>query len=114
MNAAITNEAISELHNLTSLDLFLNQLITDNGIRGLTNLTHLDLSSNKMISNHGVSGLTNLTSLWLIQNQAITMEGLELCVTNLRITPIFRMRESNEWSICIHSIIAVKLFLMKE
>lgn len=76
----ITNNSLSLLTRLTSLNLGRNNLITDESLSILTNLRRLHLpsvlrsDSNSPISNNGISMLTNLTSLHL-GNTRVTGDG---------------------------------------
>lgn len=76
-NKKITNENISTLTNLISLNLEYNYSITDDGISILINLKSLRILDNICITNNAISKLTNLTSLILIHNHEITVEDVE-------------------------------------
>jgi hypothetical protein len=61
---------LSGLTNLTYLDLYHNQYINDiSPLSGLTNLMYLDIGANQIIDISWLSGLTNLNELRLHHNQ---------------------------------------------
>ncbi len=62
-------EGAQYLINVTSLDLFFNQIDDISPISGLTNLISLQLFDNQISDISAVSGLNNLTSLNLKENQ---------------------------------------------
>jgi GTP-binding protein EngB required for normal cell division len=71
----ITDEGISKLINLTSLICY-GKNITDEGISKLINLTSLDCGYCKNITDEGISKLINLTSLDCYGCKNITDEGI--------------------------------------
>jgi len=62
-------EGAQYLINVTSLDLFVNQIDDISAISGLTNLTSLNLKDNQIEDISAVSGLNNLNFLYLDENQ---------------------------------------------
>lgn len=59
---------LSDLTNLTRLRLYDNQISDISGLRSLTNLTWLDLNTNQISDIRALSGLTNLAKLYLYSN----------------------------------------------
>jgi hypothetical protein len=66
----INDEILRELDNLISLNLTNNKEITNRGISNLTNLTSLELYHNTMITD--IHTLTNLISLCIADNNLIS------------------------------------------
>lgn len=64
----LRDQHLTELTNLTVLNLSCNNYITDDGIYKLINLTDLNLANNFRITDDGISGLTNLKHLNLYDN----------------------------------------------
>jgi len=69
-------EWLSQLTQLTSLDLSNNELSSLSGLEYLSNLSSLSLSDNKLSSLEGLGQLSNLSSLSLRNNQLSSLEGL--------------------------------------
>lgn len=66
-----TDQHLSKLTDLTSLDLSMNRIISNDGISSLTNLIKLNLANNSNISIEGISMLTNLVDIGLSANHQI-------------------------------------------
>lgn len=75
-NYEVADTTLSNLTNMTSLDLAYNTTITNDYVRSLAGLQHLDLSSNATITDDALKELPNVTSLRLSYNKAITDDGL--------------------------------------
>lgn len=69
---SVTDNELSELTNLESLDLSYNQVITDQSVQCLTNLTYLKLESNSKITDKNVRYLTELNCLYLCKSKGIS------------------------------------------
>lgn len=78
-NENITDDIVSKLTNITFLSLYYNPKITNKSLSGLTNLRSLDLSGNHNITDYALIGLTNLTFLNISFNENITNN----CVSRL-------------------------------
>lgn len=82
-NTGITNESLSYLTNLTTVDIEENPKyicqnpITSEGISCLTNLTKLNLKRNTTIDGEGFSCLTNLKKLSLLCNEFFDNDALQ-------------------------------------
>jgi Leucine-rich repeat (LRR) protein len=79
----LTNESVKKLVNLRELDLSQQysqsrpqSTVTDDGISQLTNLTVLNLDRTFTITDQGVSLLTNLTELIVTYNKSISDESM--------------------------------------
>ena len=70
-------EWLSQLTQLTSLDLSNNELSSLSGLENLSNLSSLDLRNNQLSSLEGLGQLSNLSYLDLRNNQLSSLEGLE-------------------------------------
>lgn len=82
-NTVITDEGLSHLVNLNTLDLNMRHTspISNKGLSVLTNLTHLNLSKEKdtkkcLISDASLKNLKQLVSLDISHNYHITQEGI--------------------------------------
>ncbi|MFB2923708.1 MULTISPECIES: leucine-rich repeat domain-containing protein [Aerosakkonema] len=73
---------LSNLTNLTYLNLDNNQITDVRGLFNLTNLTYLNLAGNQITDISGLSTLTNLTDLCIDNNQITDISGLST-LTNL-------------------------------
>ena len=71
---------MSALINLTTLDLWNNQITELTSLSALTNLTALDLGRNQITDITPLSALTNLTSLSLRNNQITDITGLSALI----------------------------------
>lgn len=82
-NTGVTNECLSHLTNLTTLDIEENPKyicenpITSEGIISLLNLTKLNLKRNTTIDGVGFSCLTNLKKLSLLNNDFFGQKALK-------------------------------------
>lgn len=110
----ITDNGISSLNNLKSLDIWSKQKIKN--IRHLTNLTELALGFHEKISNDDIRTLTNLTSLQLGKTIQITDDVIINCfprLTNLGLMSneiitgscIFELTNLTKLGLCDNSII---------
>jgi hypothetical protein len=101
----LSNIVLSELTNLTSLNLTHNMVIGDDCMAGLVHLRRLTLAHTEQVTNDGVSGLTNLTFLDLSYNLHISDAALALLtnltsltlgntsmVTNVGLAPLTKLR----------------------
>jgi hypothetical protein len=78
---------ITQLTNLTMLDLYGNRRITDNGIMGLINLKLLRFNSDVNISDNGINRLTNLTTVSFVSHGKVTVPSLK------KLPNLFRFQE---------------------
>lgn len=76
ISEGITDRSVSQLTNLTSLQLMSNRSITDKGLGPLTALTRLNLSHDDRITDACLKRLPNLTDLNLDTNKRITSLGI--------------------------------------
>jgi Leucine-rich repeat (LRR) protein len=67
-----------------------NEIITDIGISNLVNLTSLNLSSNSTISNEGIKNLINLKTLELVHNSNITEISHLVNLTGIMMMKVFK------------------------
>ena len=81
-NSISSISALSNLTNLTRLDLWDNSISSISALSNLTNLTYLDLTSNSISSISALSNLTNLTYLDLTSNSISSISALSN-LTNL-------------------------------
>lgn len=72
----LSNTVLSQLTNLTTLNLEFNPLITDAGLANLTNLTDLNLRNNHKITDASLSILQKLTTINVEHCDQITDETL--------------------------------------
>ncbi|MFT3912431.1 MAG: COR domain-containing protein [Ferruginibacter sp.] len=77
LNLAEIPEQLSEVSQLTFLDLSHNKLTEIKGLEKLNKLTHLYLGGNKINEIKGLEQLTNLQQLYLWSNQITEIKGLE-------------------------------------
>ena len=70
-------EGLTNLTDLTKLDLSDNHITEIKGLQNLTNLRFLYLSNNNITEIKGLDTLTNLMVLYLDKNQISEIEGLE-------------------------------------
>lgn len=84
----VTDQSITTLTKLQTLDLRGNNTITDKGLSLLTNITNLDISNNAMITDKALSLLIKIGSLNLHHNSKITDNSLSILtnITNLDIS----------------------------
>ena len=76
----ITDNGLSNLTNLTKLNLSYNNTITDKGLYNLSNLTSLCLHGNTKVTNKSLSNLPNLINLDLSECESIlSFEIGEIC-----------------------------------
>lgn len=73
----MTDQSLSTLTSLTSLNLNYDKYITDKGISKLVNLVSLSLVENSVrITNEGISNLTNLQTLQIETNSSFDLSKL--------------------------------------
>ncbi len=75
-NTVSNLSVLSELTNLTSLNLDNNNISDISALSGLTNLTSLNLDNNNISDISALLGLTNLTWLWLSSNNISDISAL--------------------------------------
>src|SRR5450631_2378312 len=72
----ITDDGISSLTNLTTLNLIGNYKITNNSLKCLSQLRKLYMKDNTIITSEGIENLINLTKLEICGISSIKDEGL--------------------------------------